>query len=282
MRIVAGILTLLIACGSARQASAYDEKQLDSMLNGTAQPVVAEPAPASIESPVSEDKQIKRQTATSPSTANPQQTADAPAVSNQELRRRGANTAHSLASDPLTAKFASLSHIPNFIAVTPRILRGGQPTDLDLVKMKAAGVTAIINLRNEEVLVKREEQRAKALGMKFYNIPMDVFNKPTPSTIKKFFSVIDNSNNHPVYVHCLHGQDRTGTMMALFRIERQGWSANQAYTEMVSCGFRPGFSRLSEVVFDRADALGVGGVRPSGGAIVNDLRNRILKRPSNQ
>lgn len=165
--------------------------------------------------------------------------------------------------------------IPNVLVVAPGILRGGQPDANGLARLKAAGVRTIINLRNEEVLVRQEASQARALGINFVNIPMDVFNSPSEDAIRQFLKVVDNAGNQPVFVHCLHGQDRTGTMIGIYRIEKLGWSGDQAYREMVSAGFRPGFSRLSDAVFAHAANNGRPGTRPNGGAIAEDLSRRF-------
>lgn len=165
---------------------------------------------------------------------------------------------------------------PNVHEVTPSIYRGGQPTADDLTKLKAAGITTVVNLRNEEVLVAQESRQAKALGMRFVNIPLDVFSEPSPAAVKQFLGVMDSAKSGPVFVHCLHGQDRTGMMVAIYRILRQGWSGDQAYSEMFADGFRPGFSRLSQTVFQYAAQAGRPGTAPQGAALLQDMKKRLL------
>ena len=46
----------------------------------------------------------------------------------------------------------------------------------------------------------------------------------------------------PALVNCLHGSDRTGAMVAIYRIREQGWSPEEAITEMKSGG--TGFHRI--------------------------------------
>ena len=36
----------------------------------------------------------------------------------------------------------------------------------------------------------------------------------------------------PLYVHCQHGVDRTGAMMAVYRMEEESWSNPEAFAEM--------------------------------------------------
>lgn len=39
------------------------------------------------------------------------------------------------------------------------------------------------------------------------------------------------------YIHCLHGEDRTGLVVALYRIRIQGWPKEKARKEMIDNGF---------------------------------------------
>ncbi|VTR95265.1 protein tyrosine serine phosphatase : Protein serine/threonine/tyrosine phosphatase, putative OS=Pelobacter carbinolicus (strain DSM 2380 / Gra Bd 1) GN=Pcar_2841 PE=4 SV=2: Y_phosphatase2 [Gemmata massiliana] len=66
---------------------------------------------------------------------------------------------------------------------------------------------------------------------------------PAERVVKSFLDIVSDPANQPVLVHCFAGIHRTGTMCALFRMARQGWSADQAIAEMQSYGFKPGRSR---------------------------------------
>lgn len=167
--------------------------------------------------------------------------------------------------------------VPNLSIVTPGLIRGGQPSTLAINGLKKAGVRTIINLRNETAIVNREAGVAKTLGLKFVSIPLDVFNKPSVKAVDTFLRTVSDPANQPVFVHCLHGQDRTGTMIAMYRIENQGFSGERAYQEMLSCGFRAGLVNLSAAVFDRAESLGRAGMRPPANAIADDLQQRFSK-----
>ena len=60
---------------------------------------------------------------------------------------------------------------------------------------------------------------------------------PTDDELKKFFEVVLDPARQPVYVHCAFGKDRTGTMCALYRLEVDGWTADEVLQEMQSFGY---------------------------------------------
>jgi len=132
----------------------------------------------------------------------------------------------------------------NFDQVTSEIYRGGALQDGDLEKLKDLGVKTIINFRTGE---KDEEGRsAETLGLQYFSIPWS----PSPKAASRydydqiahqFLQLISAPDNLPVYVHCFAGKDRTGSMIAVYRMEHDGWSAEQAIQEME----RYGFSRMS-------------------------------------
>ena len=55
--------------------------------------------------------------------------------------------------------------------------------------------------------------------------------------MKEFLSIVSDTNNLPLLVHCQHGADRTGTMCAMYRIVKQGWSADEAIKELEEGGY---------------------------------------------
>ncbi len=140
----------------------------------------------------------------------------------------------------------------NVHMVTPGLLRGGQPSLQGLTLLKQAGVKTIVNLRNEEILVNQEATQTRSMGLNYVSIPMDVFNRPSDAAVQQFLAVVCDPSNQPVYVHCLHGQDRTGTMCGIYRLTQQGWPLDAAYNEMVSYGFKPFLGQLRQTVIDYA------------------------------
>ena len=60
------------------------------------------------------------------------------------------------------------------------------------------------------------------------------------------------SPTDPVYVHCKHGQDRTGLVIGLDRVINEGWQAQLAHDEMVKIGFHTSFLGLQEYFENKA------------------------------
>lgn len=60
---------------------------------------------------------------------------------------------------------------------------------------------------------------------------------PEDDDIVRFLQIVTDKTRWPVFVHCQHGSDRTGTMCAIYRIAVQGWSKDEAIREMTQGGF---------------------------------------------
>jgi tyrosine-protein phosphatase SIW14 len=140
--------------------------------------------------------------------------------------------------------------IPRFLKVAGGLYRGGQPVNGGFEFLKKQGVKTIINLREEN----DEESAVRGLGMNYIHLPMDVdpFTRSTvPETaIQKYFEILSNPENLPVFIHCKRGADRTGTMVGLFRIAVQGWDAKRAYTEARDVGMRWWYPGLKNQLYN--------------------------------
>ena len=77
--------------------------------------------------------------------------------------------------------------------------------------------------------------------MKYVHIPMTTHQPPTPAIIDQFLRIVDSPENQPVYVHCVGGRHRTGIMTAIYRIARDGWTAERAFKEMKAYKFGADF-----------------------------------------
>ena len=81
------------------------------------------------------------------------------------------------------------------------------------------------------------------------HIPTDTW-KLGDQEVIAFLKAVTNPANQPVFVHCRHGSDRTGTMCAIYRILVQGWNREEAIREMMhgDMGFHAMFENLPEYI----------------------------------
>jgi len=141
-----------------------------------------------------------------------------------------------LAIGPGAAVAPAADGVPNFQQVNDRIYRGGQPSDDGFKYVARLGIKTVIDLRQEPDQVAAEEKLVSAAGMRFINIPMDDLGAPTDAQIALAFAVLADDSAGPVFVHCRRGADRTGTVIACYRIAFEHWRNRQALDEAKSHG----------------------------------------------
>lgn len=126
--------------------------------------------------------------------------------------------------------------IANFHLVSPGVFRGGRPEEVGVKALAQLGVKTILNLDNDTNAVRIESEIAKSIHIKMISMPMSSFWAPKDKQVDQILSAL-NDAERPVFVHCKYGQDRTGLIVGLYRVEHQEWSPEQAYTEMLELGF---------------------------------------------
>ena len=114
--------------------------------------------------------------------------------------------------------------------VAPGLYRGGQPDADGIAWLKSLGVKTVINLRHFHG--DTEGERVAAAGMRYERIPLESSDAPKSAQVARFLELVNDPKLRPIYVHCLHGVDRTGTLMAVYRMEMEGWSNAEAFAEM--------------------------------------------------
>src|SRR5581483_7183407 len=125
--------------------------------------------------------------------------------------------------------------IPNFHQVNQRLYRGGQPAQSAWTHLANIGVKIVVDLRLEnEHPIQREAEEVAAAGMRYVNIPMKGIVAPTADQLAKALALLDAQD--PVFIHCRRGADRTGTVIACYRILRDHWDNRKALDEAKSYG----------------------------------------------
>lgn len=133
------------------------------------------------------------------------------------------------------------SALPNLYQVSPVLYRSAQPQadGLLLLNQKSARthglpseIKTVISLRNDS----GDGALVKPTGVRYEQIRFNTWNVRDEDVIR-FLKIVRDPNNHPVLLHCKHGADRTGMMVAIYRIVEQGWSKEAAIAEMTQGGF---------------------------------------------
>jgi protein tyrosine/serine phosphatase len=127
----------------------------------------------------------------------------------------------------------NLPGLSNVGRVAPGVLRGAQPGKDGYATLKAMGVRTVIDMRTTA----SEQKQVEAAGMRAIAVPIEMSRDGLKEKVDRVVALMADPANQPVYVHCRHGQDRTGVVVAAFRMKQQGWSLADAETEMQAFGF---------------------------------------------
>lgn len=159
------------------------------------------------------------------------------------LRRAGVGVALSLLVLAALASPASMRgtdgvSVKNFGKVNDNYYRGSQPTEEQFAELKRLGIKTVIDLRKDSVA--QAPEWVKRAGMQYFNIPLKASVAATEQQTSYFLGLVNNPANWPVYVHCKGGRHRTGALTAVYRITRDGWTADRAFKEMKEYDFDSG------------------------------------------
>lgn len=121
--------------------------------------------------------------------------------------------------------------LPNFAKINDNFFRGGEPTAEGLRKLSEMGVRTIINFRDTQAFVEKERRVAEKLGFRFINMRLSNWFQARDAEIHEIIDIIRDPANHPVFVHCKRGADRTGTVVAIYRMLVEGWNDRDANRE---------------------------------------------------
>jgi len=128
-------------------------------------------------------------------------------------------------------------NLRNFRKVDDHVYRGAQPTDAGFQELARLGIKTVIDLREIGEHSQADEQRVvTGLGMRYVSIPMHGLSTPKDDLVAKVQEIFNDSASGPVFVHCKRGADRTGMVVAVYRISHDQWDNKKALSEAKSYG----------------------------------------------
>lgn len=125
-----------------------------------------------------------------------------------------------------------LAGCPNLCKVSDTLYRGAQPTAEGFANLKKLGIKTIVSLRDHH----SDEALLAGTGLAYVSAATDTW-ELTSDKVAAFLRIAVDPNAAPVFVHCQHGADRTGAMVAAYRMVVQDVEKKKAIREMTHGGF---------------------------------------------
>jgi len=160
--------------------------------------------------------------------------------------------------------------VTNLYRIEDGLYRGAQPTAGGFKELAALGVKCVLDVAGgagDGALVGEG-------SLKLFHVPMTAFGLRDDRVLEAL-RIMADPQNRPLLIHCQHGADRTGALVALYRVVIQGWTPQNAVLEMNRGGYHHSslFRNLETYVL-KADAavlrrkLGIAGARPEASAAI--------------
>lgn len=121
-------------------------------------------------------------------------------------------------------KFVS-KFVDNLHYVSDSVYRSDQPNRKAFKELENYGFKTIINFRR----FWNDKSKARDTDLNLVHLPMRTA-KITEADIVEALKAIDSAQK-PVLVHCWHGSDRTGVVVAAYRIVFENWTKEDAISE---------------------------------------------------
>jgi protein tyrosine phosphatase (PTP) superfamily phosphohydrolase (DUF442 family) len=139
--------------------------------------------------------------------------------------------------------------VANMYRIEDGLYRAAQPTAAGFTELAALGLHGVLDVAGGA----GDEPLLRSDTIKTFHVPMSAWGLHDDLVLRALRIMADPSNR-PLLIHCQHGADRTGAMVALYRVVVQGWKKADAIREMNEGGYHHSFlwKNLDRYV-DRAD-----------------------------
>jgi len=148
-----------------------------------------------------------------------------------------------------------LSGVDNLYQVAPGFYRSAQPTKLGFARLASdLQIRTVVNLRelhDDAPLAAGLPIELRRIGINTWHIGDDNGEK----VVRALSAIRQGRDKGPVLVHCQHGSDRTGAIVAFYRILVENWDKERAIAEMMTGPFHfhaiwgniPGYIRSADI-----------------------------------
>ena len=122
--------------------------------------------------------------------------------------------------------------VGNLYRIEDGLFRGAQPSAAGFRELAALGVRNVLDLAGGSGDVRFVSDGT----VKLFHVPMSAWGL-RDDLVLKALRIMTEPANRPLMIHCAHGADRTGAVVALYRVVVQGWTKEQAVREMNEGGY---------------------------------------------
>ncbi len=123
------------------------------------------------------------------------------------------------------------STLDNFFRVSDDVYRSEQPKKKQVPELKTLGIRTLLSLRGY-----REDDKAFAeAGITLVRLPKNAGSLSVTDLVEVLKEV--KTAEKPVLIHCWHGSDRTGFVVAGYRMVFQNWTRERAIEELRDGGY---------------------------------------------
>ena len=128
-------------------------------------------------------------------------------------------------AQPERAQVVTLKGVENLHRVSAELYRSGQPEPEGFTALEQMGVRSVLNLREYH----KDTRKARHTDLHLMAYPVAA-GQVTAGDVENCLRLLQDAPK-PALVHCWHGSDRTGIVVAAYRIIYQGWSVDAAEKE---------------------------------------------------
>jgi protein tyrosine/serine phosphatase len=128
------------------------------------------------------------------------------------------------------AKKIEAKQLHNLYKVDEVLYRSEQPSAAAMQELEQMGIKTVLNLRNA-----KNDPQPKMVNLKWVHVRINTWTISYDDLVKSLREI--EKAEKPVLVHCKHGSDRTGAVVAAWDILKHNYTKEQAVEELRHGGY---------------------------------------------